>query len=58
MSILLELGDEEAYSSRYEYVSDELFGSKRELPASSTPKEEVETNPLEQVRRKIVLPDV
>ena len=30
-SILLELGDEEAYSFGYEYVSDELFGFKREL---------------------------
>lgn len=46
-SILLELDDEEAYPSGYEYVSDELFGSKRELSASSPPKEEVETNPSE-----------
>ena len=45
-SILLESGDEEAYPSGYEYVSDEPFGSKRELSASSPPKEEVEINPL------------
>ena len=46
-SILLELGDEEAYLLGYEYVSDEPFGFKWELSASSPPKEEVETNPLE-----------
>ena len=39
-SILLESGDEEAYPSGYEYVSDEPFGSKRELSGSSPLKED------------------
>ena len=57
-SVLLESGDEEAYPLGYEYVLDEPFGSERESSTSSSPKEEVESNPLERVCRKIFLLEI
>ena len=53
----MELGNEESYFSRREYVSDKLFISERE-PLADSPMKEDEINPSGQSSRKIIFPDI
>ena len=56
--IHLELGDNEAYPSGYEYVSDDRPGSKRESSVDSPSEGEGEANPSRCSYRKVVLPRI